>query len=321
MQKTAPICAFDIDPSGKSTPCSDLNPALVAALGGGYRWVHFDLNDPNLLEWFESQLPGVVAQALLQKETRPRCDGFENGILLNLRGVNLNPNADPEDMVSLRLWVAQGLIVSARLRKVWAVDALRQQFSENKGPKSIGEFLAVLSQALTKRIEKVSLDLEEETDSLEEQMIRDFNGLSPKVAPIRQSVIKLRRFVGPQREALTALASPEHEIIEEAARARLAETANRAMRTVEELDSTRERLAAIQDHLDVQHTIQMSRTSYALSVVATVFLPLGFITGLFGVNLAGMPGIESTGAFLILTISCAAIGVFAFFLLKYLKWF
>jgi len=320
MQHITPICAFDIDPEGKALASAEPNPPLARPENGGYRWVHYDISEPNVGGWLHGQLPLTVAKALLQTETRPRCHRYEDGLLLNLRGVNLNPGANPEDMVSLRFWVADGLIITTRVRKVWAIDAIREKMVQGRGPDTVAAFLAEITHALTKRIEQVSLELEEETDELEEHMIDRFDGLSPRVAPIRQSVIKLRRFVGPQREALSRLANDEIDLITLSARHLLRETSNRAMRTVEELDATRERLAAIQDHLDVQHTIAMTRTSYILSVVATVFLPLGFITGLFGVNLGGMPGAGFAYAFLILTGACILFGVGLYLVFRWKKW-
>ena len=320
MQAVVPICAFDVNPTGIATPCRDANPELTGPKEGGYRWIHLDLDQPALANWLPAQLPPLAAAALLAAETRPRCDLVDGGIIVNLRAVNLNPGADPEDMTSLRIWLNSGLIVTVRRRKVWAVDAIRERLSQGTGPKSASAFLVDLVQRLTGRIEQVSLDLEEQTDGVEDRMMDNPHGLSPLIAPIRQSVIKLRRFVGPQRDALTRLASPEMEPIEKSARPHLREIANRTMRTVEELDAMRERLIAIQDHIDVQHSIAISRNGYVLSVVAAIFLPLGFLTGLFGVNVGGMPGINSPYAFVILTGSSLLIGLLLYAVFRWTTW-
>ncbi|MEO0522583.1 MAG: CorA family divalent cation transporter [Pseudomonadota bacterium] len=91
-----------------------------------FRWLHFDVADKNFAEWAHAMLPPIAAKALVQSETRPRCERLDSGIVLNLRGVNLNPEASPEDMVSLRLWIASGNVVSARVRKVFAADTMRE---------------------------------------------------------------------------------------------------------------------------------------------------------------------------------------------------
>ncbi len=71
----------------------------------GYRWLHFDLNDEAFEPWAFEKLPEVVVRAFLQKETRPRCEIYDQGLAMNLRGINITPKESPEDMVSLRVWV------------------------------------------------------------------------------------------------------------------------------------------------------------------------------------------------------------------------
>lgn len=317
MQTIKPLAAFDIN-EGISEPVGlDLT---VLGPASGYRWLHFDLQDQALRAWVTDHLPEIAGRALLQSETRPRCERFEDGLILNLRGVNLNPESDPEDMVSLRMWVTGTQIVSARRRKVWAMDAIRQAAEAGAAPASVGRFLAELTYGLTSRIETVSLGLEEQTDALEEA-ISEGQPLQPgELARIRQAVIKMRRFINPQREAIAALSTLDNWIIAPEELALLRETANRTRRIVEELDATRDRLSALQDHIDAERTHALSRNSYVLSVVAAIFLPLGFLTGLFGVNIAGMPGTETPLAFWLLTSVSLVGGIALFLIFKFSKW-
>lgn len=285
-----------------------------------YIWLHFDVNDPAFESWALANLPTTVTKALVQSETRPRCDKAEGGLLLNLRGVNLNPGANPDDMVSLRAWVTEGLIVTARRRKIWAVDAIRQECETGKAPSNIAAFIAELTYSLTKRIESVSLDLVEATDMLEEDSLSTARETSTELATTRHSVIKLRRFVRPQTAAIAELADGKAWPLDAECAALLRETQNRALRTMEELDATADRLQAVQDHLEMQHTFALGRNSYVLSVVAAIFLPLGFVTGLFGINVGGMPGVASEYGFWIVTVGSAIVGVGLFILFRLLKW-
>jgi zinc transporter len=319
-KKLKTICAFDISKDGIPTLVNADGPSANCPTGAAYRWLHFDLQEPLLERWADEFLPELAAHAMRQKETRPRFDTIGDGQIINFRGVNLNDGSDPEDMVSVRLWVSDGLIVSARIRKVWAVDAIRQEMDAGKAPKTLGKFLTTLSFGLTKRIEKVSLVLEEQTDVLEENVFSDLKNLSAEVATSRQSVIKLRRFIRPQREALVEMAESRSAFFDEEDAGFLSETANKATRTLEALDATHDRLNALQDHLDIQHASALGRNSYVLSVVAAIFLPLGFLTGLFGINVGGMPGVEAAYGFWIVTGGTFLIGVLLYLVFRFLKW-
>lgn len=315
-----PICAFSVSPEGVCEHIPSPLGGLINPPEVGYIWLHFDLNDTGLEAWIEQVLPQTASRALLQPETRPRCDRLEDGMILTLRGVNLNPGADPNDMVSVRLWVQDGLIISARARRIWAVDAIRQRMEAGAGPENIGAFLAELTYGLTKRIEKVSLDLVESTDAVEDNSLSQAQRVSGELSALRHSIIKIRRFVRPQTEAIADLSRGDTWTFDPHQSDVLKEVANRAVRTMEELDATSDRLQVIQEHLDVLHATTLGRNSYVLSVVAAIFLPLGFLTGLFGINVGGMPGIESRFGFWAVAGGSAFLGLVLYFVFRRLKW-
>lgn len=312
-----PICAFDIR-DGEPRPIRATWPEPEAV--DGYRWLHFDLNSANFEAWLLAHLPATAARAMMQKETRPRCDWTPEGLILNLRGVNLNPEASPEDMVSLRLWVTEKGIVSARRRRVFAVDAMRQAAEAGQAPASVGAFLAELTYGLAKRIETVTLELEDRTDELEEKVLSGDDVGSGEIGRLRQAAIKMRRYMNPQREALDTLGRHEGPELDDASRDLMRETGNRTRRALEELDATRDRLAVLHDNIQAEQALALGRNSYLLSVVAAIFLPLGFLTGLFGVNVAGMPGTEWGFAFWALTLASAAVGVGLYLVFKLSRW-
>ena len=103
-----PICVYDVTEDGTAT-VPDSHDLTGPAR---YRWWHFDLSDPNLRDWCESHLPEIPAGALLQPETRPRCDTYEDGLILNLRAINMNAGQHAEKMVSIRMWVTDSVIIT-----------------------------------------------------------------------------------------------------------------------------------------------------------------------------------------------------------------
>lgn len=316
-----PVVAFDIRPDGRAVAVAEADPAPSAGDGFAYRWLHFDVAAPGLREWAEARLPALAAATLLQAETRPRCDEIGGGVALNLRGVNLNPEARSEDMVSLRIWAGEGVVVSARIRRVMTVDALRQRFEAGEAPPDPARLLAAIAEGLTDRMEVVSLELEERTDALEEAEIGGEVVAPDEVAALRRAVAMLRRFASPQREALARLTDLETAPMTPEARLLTREVANRAARNAEALEALRERLAVLQDHIDARAAQAMGRNSYVLGVAAAVFLPLGFLTGLFGVNVGGMPGVEDPSAFWWLAGAMAAIGLGLTAVFRWMRWF
>jgi zinc transporter len=310
-----PLLTYDIWADGRAEPAPDLDPTGPAH----YRWFHFDRDDPALDPWCDSHLPEIVAQSLLQSETRPRCDVFQDGLIINLRSVNLNTDGPVDLMVSLRMWVAEKTIVTVRLRKVFALDGIKDSCAQNDAPPTVGQFLGQVVQGLSERTHDVVLDLTEQVETLEDAFENDAAPEASHLPVPRKTIIGLRRYLVPQSAALTALLNLESPMLNRLDRLHLREAVNQALVSSEALESLAARLSALQDHIDAHIARQHSRNGYALSLIAAIFLPLGFITGLFGVNLAGMPGVGWPGAFAALCVGIFVIAGLSFAILKWSK--
>ncbi|MEO0485346.1 MAG: CorA family divalent cation transporter [Pseudomonadota bacterium] len=279
-------------------------------------WWHFDLTTPGLRDWIDSQVDSDVAAALTAPETRPRCTAHQGGLILNLRGVNLNPGADPEDMVALRLWARTDTVITVRKRRVMTVTATKDAL-DTTPLDSTDDLIERLTQGLVHRIETVALELEEHVDTLEDSHLEHGHTDTSTLLDLRRTLVKLRRFLGPQREALDTLWSYHRGTPLETA---FHETAQRMARTLEALDAAKERLVILGDHLLAQEAARQGRNSYILGVMAAIFLPLGFLTGLFGVNVGGMPWVENASGFAIVSIASAAIGLGLYAFFKWVRW-
>jgi zinc transporter len=212
------------------------------------------------------------------------------GTMLLLRGVNLNPGADPEDMVSIRIWIEQTRIISVGLRRLLSVDDLRASLDEGHGPIDVGDFILHLTDRLTSRMAAVIGDVDDEVDRLQALVLEaERRHLRGDLTRLRREIIALRRYLAPQRDALNRLTQIKTGWLDETHLLYLREETDRVTRYVEDLDAARERAAVTQEELGNRLAEQMNARMYVLSIVAGIFLPLGFLTGLFGINVGGIP--------------------------------
>ena len=101
----------------------------------------------------------------------------------------------------------------------------------------------------------------------------------------------------------------------------LRESADRISRYVEDLEANRDRAAVTQEELATRLAESMNRISYLLTIVAAVFLPLGFLTGLLGINVGGIPLAEDTRGFVIICGVLLVIGIGQLCYFRSRKWF
>jgi len=269
------------------------------------------------VEWLKAQphLNDYELDSLIADETRPRITATTNGHMLFLRGVNLNPAQSPEDMVSIRLFISENILITTRKRRLLSVQDTLACLNENKGPCNISELVCSITQKLTSRMQSVIDSLDETLDEFEEEIDEpskrfDNQGLSQ----LRRQTIALKRYLKPQKEALSSMVNNHYSWLLDDDKAKLNETTNLLIRYLEELDSSIERAQIIQQTITNQVSEQLNQRMYVMSVVAALFLPLGFLTGLLGVNVGGIPGTESPYAFsafvIFLIVLTGGIGVY-----------
>ena len=232
--------------------------------------------------------------ALLVDETRPRIFTVGEGVLLILHGVNLNENASPEDMVSIRLWIDPHRIISFQRRKLKAVGDLATNIKAGQGPVDcagcitmlIGLFFAQMAPAVTSRAE--------EMDNIEEDVLDgSANALREQIVLLRQKAIIFKRYMASQRELITQFLEAKIACFADHNHHHMIEAHDNITRFVEELDSVRERSQVISDEVTNILTERLNKNMYALSVIAAIFSPLGFLTGLLGINIGGIPVAEN----------------------------
>tara|TARA_R110002110_G_scaffold404606_1_gene623093 strand:- start:107356 stop:108333 length:978 start_codon:yes stop_codon:yes gene_type:complete len=288
-------------------------------------WVHLDARKSESENWLKTQeahIDEIIIEALFAEETRPRILELNKGALLILRGLNLNPGDDIEDMVSLRIWVDAKRIISVEKRSSNILEALENQLSQPKGPKNAGDFIVKLTYLLLNRIEPVLSALEEAIDDAEEKIMDNPDvKLRAAIIDSRRKAIIFRRYLSPQRDVILSLRAIEQSWLSAFNKRQLYESYDRSQRYIEELDLIRERSHMINDELSNTVSARLNKNLFLLSIITTIFLPLSFLTGLFGINVGGIPGANSTHGFWFFSLSLIALVMLTIFLFKKLRWF
>lgn len=300
--------AYLFDGAGHGEPADALD--LPQPPETGFAWLHVHRESAGIdTQLSRLGLDAYVIDALTAEETRPRLTLHEAGALLNLRGVNLNPGSDIEDMVSVRLWITDRRVIGVWSRPLFAIDDMVAAIARGFAPLSPGDFVARLALRLADRAEPAVDSMAEAMDDLE-TLVLEQEQTVPRatLSEIRRKAILLRRYLMPQREALTTLEIEDLNWLVGHDRARIREAAERTYRLGEELDALRDRAQLLHDQILEERAERMNVNMLLLAVVTAVFLPLTLITGLLGVNMGGIPGSSDPRAFWVLCVLLVVLG-------------
>jgi zinc transporter len=283
----------------------------LAVGDGALVWIHLSTTNEHAQAALEEQahLPDFVVSALTAAETRPRCDKMGHGVLLNLRGLSSEQLDGGDALASVRIYAHGNRVYSVTRKTLTATDLVCEDVEEGD-IKDTGDLLARFATAITEMLDPVIAALGDSLDECESRLdIQHVWELRRHIAAVRVEAINYRRFVQPQRAALEKLAALPVPWLAEDDRLHLSAAADRAARMAEELESIRERAAVTNDALTDLRAEQIDQRSLVLGVMAVIFLPLTFITGLLGMNVGGIPDAEDPKAFWEVVGLCFVIAV------------
>jgi len=288
----------------------------------GYHWFHMCAMDSKTRKFLEKDMDPIITDAMLAEETRPRILAKDNGALIILRAMNLYEGEEPEDMISIRIWIDEKKIISTRRRDIKAIEDIIRFIEERKPIPGPCDFLIIITDRLFQRMEPFLIQLEENISKAEENLAADKRDeILEDAAFVRKRTAIFLRYITPQKVVLEELLKTNFKWLREEHKEHLAESLDRVTRYVEELYELRDRSQILNDEINNLHNRRLNDITYIFSVAATIFLPLSFLTGLMGINIGGMPGVESGSAFWIFTSLCIFIIAAQVIIFRKLKWF
>lgn len=286
-----------------------------------FSWIHCNIGAPVLAHLFERQkIDELVFDRLSEVESRPLCIPHHAGLLLNLRGRAIEQVDGESDLVALRLWISRYGIVSAWRRNTRAMEEVLGELGRGYCAHSVGDLVSRIALRLADSIEPMVDDLTGTVDDLEVAVVDGSQKVMRReLSEVRREAIDLRRFIYPQRDALSTFLIEHVDFVREPERVKLHEAHDHMTRFIEELEVTRERCAVLHDEIIDGRSERMNRQILLLSVVSALFLPASLIAGLLGMNVAGIPAAEHPFAFPAICVAMLALIAIELVLFRWLK--
>lgn len=287
-------------------------------------WHHLKYTDKTARNWIKkrSELSEQARMSLLNSETRPRAQVNEGELLLCLRGINFNEDAHPEDMISIRLWMNQQTVITSSNQGSQSIRNIRAELDQSQGPKNAEQLLLALIENLAALTDEFVDKMDQKIDAAEDQIeISKLTEFNPQMSQLRRQIANIRRYLLPQKEAIDKLYRYKSSIFSEGFYEQIFVYADKFMQLIENLDLMRERALMLQEHFMANISHQQNSRLYVLAIISAIFLPLTFLSGLFGMNVAGMPGLENTQAFWNIIIFSVGLTVVLLIWFKKSRWF
>jgi zinc transporter len=315
-----PMQVYAFDGKG-GVKAVDESQAAAAAATKGFTLVSGNSGSPDFRIWLRDQLGETQADTLTTPDMRSRCTVMEDRAMVVFRVAR--SRTDPEDIrrQTLVLWLEKGRVIIASKVHLPELLGIRQWEQSHHAPVSPADLVARLGLRAADRFEPLVEKVSDGLDDIEEEVMNEHTAeLSTKLTGLRRSMIRMRRVLWPQRDVLNTLEIEDLSFLTPRDRARLREAAGRAGRLADELQSLSERAALVHEQILDTRSEQMNRTMMVLASVTVVAMPMTVISGILGMNVAGIPFQTNPEAFWAVVIGLLVIGVGTVWFMHAKKW-
>jgi zinc transporter len=277
-------------------------------------WLHFNLSDARARRWLleASFLPTALREVLQEQNSDRRIDAVDGGLLLVVSDFSYEHESDPSEMAPLWCYAGAHLLITARLHPLKSADELRLSMRGDASAVSGIDLATQLLELRTLRIKRLAGRMTTRLDEIEDEILAgSIKAQREHLGRARRLCARLRREFAPERSDLNRfLHRPDASSLAAGDRDLLSACSDALGFAIEEIAELYERAKLLQEELASRLAESTGRNLYVLSILTAVLLPMTLVTGIFGMNVAGLPGLSSQTSFwwvmLLILVSGAA---------------
>jgi magnesium transporter len=266
----------------------------------------------------------LVLEDILNTDQRPKMEDFGDYLYVVVRMLCSNGHNDGIVSEQVSIILGQNYVISFQEREMEVFDSIRERIRAGKGRiRKLGaDFLAyTLLDAIIDNYFVVLEKLGERIEALEEQLVvNPAPVILQSIHKLKRDMILLRKSVWPLREVISALGRGDSSLIDEPTRVYLRDVYDHTIQVIDTIETFRDMLSGM---LDIYLSSVSNRTNSVmkvLTIIATIFMPLTFLAGLYGMNFKYMPELDLHWAYPALLIVMAAIAISMLIYFRIKKW-
>jgi len=279
-----------------SSPAADVAPADAQP----FLWLHFNLSHAQAVRWIERHagMPDTFFEALREGSHSTRIERDDNTLIAVLNDVHFDFAFEPLDSATLWIGVTPHLVVTARTQPLRSVDALRTAVRGGQCPHSSAALLEQLMRTQADGLVRIVREVTQRVDRIEDELLSNrLDHKRARLGVLRRLLVRLQRLLAPEPAALFRLLQrPPGWMTEEDAQ-ELRDASEEFSVVLRDMQGLQERIKLLQEEIAANVQEANSRTLFVLTVFTVLALPINILTGLFGMNVGGIPLADNAHGF------------------------
>jgi magnesium transporter len=277
------------------------------------RWVDVDGLDPYVVSQLQRAFGfhTLAAEDVLHVPQRPRVDAYTDHLFIVARMFSWRDERLVSEQISL--FMRPGLLVSFQEldEDVWNPIRDRMQYESSKLRECDASYLAyALLDATVDHCFPILERYGEMLDHLEDSVLMsNADNLLQEVHAIKREMTVLRKAVWPMREVIAELSREDQPLVSPTTRTYLRDVYQHCVQVIDIIETFRELAASLTDLSLSMAGNRMNEVMKALAIVSTVFIPITFVAGVYGMNFDFLPELHWKYSYVLFWMFCIAVGV------------
>jgi magnesium transporter len=234
----------------------------------------------------------LILEDILNTDQRPKMEDLESYIYLNLKMLSyINPEKDVK-VEHVSMLIGPNFLISFQEDVGDIFDPVRERIRKDGRIRKFGpDYLAyALIDGIVDNYFVVMEKIEERVEELEDELVANPTQQSlPRISRLKKDMIFLRKSVWPLREVINSLENSESPLIKETTAIYLRDVYAHTIQVIDTLETLRDMVSGMIDIYLSGLSYRMNEIMKVLTLIATIFIPLTFVAGVYGMNFRYMP--------------------------------
>ncbi len=326
--KVLHLQAFDYDINDyKEADLGSVEEAFLFKDSETVTW--FNLNGLNFIDEIEKignyyKLHPLILEDIVNTSQRPKIDTYEDYVFIVLKMMYYDDN---EKIVSEQVSLVMGknYVLTFQESEGDVFDSLRERIRQKKG-RVRGEgsdyLLYALIDAIVDHYYVIIEVMGNKIEDLEDDLFTGITQeeIAQQIQDLKREILKIRRAIFPLREIISRLEKNDNNLVEEKTTHFFRDVYDHVIQVTETIDIYRDMIWSLMDMYMTTISNKMNEVMKVLTIISTIFIPLTFIAGIYGMNFTNMPELHYKYGYYIVWIVMIVmlIGMFIYFKRK--KW-
>ena len=306
------ICGFAMLPDHQIQALADSALDQVLAPSAAKLWLHFNVHIGHARDWIQhcNRIPETARRLLLDAGDRKCLERSGEGLVAVISDIryDFGFDFDPGQIATLRFYLDQDCLISTRQQPSSAADQLRTQIKQGRYFDSTAKLMIDLFESQVEKLNQTITRVCDTLDDIEDQaMAGQMRRQQAQLGVIRRLAMRLHHHFAPEYRMLQRLGRRPPHWFSDSDLTALQEVVEAFRDLVEDLTETQERAKLLQEELAARVAEETNNNLYIVSLFTALLLPPSLIAGIFGMNVAGLPGLQDEAAFGWVILGMAAV--------------